>query len=144
MAAFTSQRSIRVISELHPDLAEVHRTVVKWFDHSPYCGARTTAQQMAEFKKGASKIDGINQISKHQIFEGRPLALASDSVPYPLPGNDWENRPLFTAYAYAMLGVGWEKGIELRWGGDWDGDHQWEDQEFHDLPHIELIGNQYL
>lgn len=28
---------------------------------------------------------------------------------------------------------------KLRWGGDWDGDHDFKDSKFIDLPHFELI-----
>jgi peptidoglycan LD-endopeptidase CwlK len=30
-------------------------------------------------------------------------------------------------------------GIEIRWGGDWDGDGDLSDHKFNDLPHFELI-----
>ena len=29
-------------------------------------------------------------------------------------------------------------GLKVRWGGDWDGDFEFKDQNFHDLPHFEL------
>jgi len=29
-------------------------------------------------------------------------------------------------------------GIRLRWGGDWDGDTELDDNKFDDLPHFEL------
>jgi hypothetical protein len=31
-----------------------------------------------------------------------------------------------------------ETGVDIRWGGDWDGDRSLEDQTFHDLPHFEV------
>ena len=28
----------------------------------------------------------------------------------------------------------------VRWGGDWDGDGDWRDERFLDMPHYELVG----
>jgi peptidoglycan L-alanyl-D-glutamate endopeptidase CwlK len=30
-------------------------------------------------------------------------------------------------------------GIKIRWGGDWNGDLQFRDEKFKDLPHFELV-----
>ncbi len=37
-----------------------------------------------------------------------------------------------------MLAAAHDLGIELRWGGDWDRDAEFDDQTFNDLPHFEL------
>jgi hypothetical protein len=37
-----------------------------------------------------------------------------------------------------VLGYAEELNVEIRWGGDWDGDRKLEDQTFHDLPHFEI------
>jgi peptidoglycan L-alanyl-D-glutamate endopeptidase CwlK len=31
-----------------------------------------------------------------------------------------------------------EEGVNVRWGGDWDGDRDIDDQTFDDLPHFEF------
>ena len=137
MPAFTSSRSKRVLSELSPGLVAVNESAIKHIDYSLICGARTTSEQQKLFADGKSKLDGIIKISKHQIYPGRLKAKAQDFIPAPF--TTWDDRPLFTAYAYFIIGIGYEKGIELRWGGDWDGDFRWTDQTFHDLPHLEEV-----
>jgi hypothetical protein len=41
--------------------------------------------------------------------------------------------------AYTFIGIGLVKGINLRWGGDWDRDSDLKDQTFNDLGHIEVV-----
>ena len=40
-----------------------------------------------------------------------------------------------------MLGTARGLFIPLRWGGDWDMDHNFKDQKFDDLCHFELYGD---
>ena len=37
-----------------------------------------------------------------------------------------------------VTGLAKQKGIPLRWGGDWDGDNNFKDNRFDDLVHFEL------
>ena len=135
MPAFTSGRSLRVRGELSANLGIVVDTAIKHIDFSLISGARDTEQQQRLFHEHRSTLDGINKISKHQISDAEPLARAFDFIPAPF--TSWDDRPIFTLYAGFFLGIGWEKGVELTWGGDWDGDFRWTDQNFHDLPHME-------
>ena len=138
MPAFTSERSIRVLGELCPELQVVCRKAIQHIDFSLIDGSRTTQQQQKLFDDGRSKLDGVTKISKHQVFPERPKAFAFDFIPAPF--TTWQDRPLFTAYAYFIIGIGYEMGIELLTGMDWDGDFRWRDQSFHDFPHIEMVG----
>ena len=38
-----------------------------------------------------------------------------------------------------IKGIAKEKGIKIRWGGDWDSDGEVLDQTFMDLVHIEVL-----
>ena len=38
------------------------------------------------------------------------------------------------AFAFSVM-----MDVTLRWGGDWDGDRDFKDQRFIDLPHFELV-----
>jgi len=134
MAEFSSERSQRVRGELTDGLVAVVDKAIVHVDFSLICGLRTLEGQQHEFALKHTHLDGIIHKSKHQTV---PKARAFDFVPYPLPDNDWMNRPLFTHYAGFFIGIAWEKGIELTWGGDWDNDFRWRDQHFHDFPHIE-------
>ena len=139
MPEFTNSRSLRVLDEIALPLRVVCLEAIKHIDFSLISGKRTTAEQQAMYAAGNSKLDGITGISKHQTFPGRSKSLAFDFLPVPLPDNDWNNPRLFTAYAFFFIGIGAEKGIELRSGLDWDGDFQWRDQTFMDGPHIEMV-----
>jgi hypothetical protein len=45
----------------------------------------------------------------------------------------------FARVAGVMLACAGARGYVVRWGGDWDNDGDLMDQEFHDLPHFELV-----
>ena len=47
----------------------------------------------------------------------------------------------FVYFAGYVKRVADDLGIAIRWGGDWDGDGDFSDQTFHDLPHFELVQN---
>lgn len=54
-------------------------------------------------------------------------------------GNSVEQRLFYTLFAGEVIGIGKMLGYEIRWGGDWDGDFELNDQKFHDLCHYEVI-----
>lgn len=152
MPEFNSARSARVIQELVLPLKVVLLVAIKHIDFSLVQGARPLGEQVRLFDNGQSELDGITQISKHQVWtseelpngytEARPKAWAVDILPapYTLHGiKAYDDRPRFTQYAGFILGIGANMGIELRWGGDWNGDFSYHDQKFHDLPHLELV-----
>ena len=132
----TCQRPIRVVM----------RRVIERVDFSVLCGARTLEEQQGHFNADPprSTLDGIIKISKHQIGleANRELSAAIDVVPYPveLHGVEaWDDNVRFALFAGEVLATGWELGVELRWGGDWDGDGSAANQNFHDWPHFELV-----
>jgi len=138
MPSFTSKRSIHVRSELARPLQVVVDEAIKHIDFSLIDGKRTDEHQQELFFASPPKttLDGIIKRSKHQgVLDAGP-AFAFDFIPAPF--TTWDDRPLFTAYAHFMIGIAVVKGIELRWGGDWDKDFCWRDQTFHDLPHMEI------
>lgn len=124
-----SQRSLANLAEAHPALQAVFNEVIEHFDHAVIEGHRGRAAQDAAYHAGRSKLKYPK--SKHN----RKPALAVDACPWPL---DWEDQRRFFLFAGFVLGVAKSMGVELRWGGDWDGDGTWRDQSFHDLPHFEL------
>lgn len=107
-------------------------------------GARTAAQQAENVRNGVSKtLD-----SKHVTSAAFPLVRAVDVAPYPVV---WPTAEMTRAqYAHAVgrfyhFGCFVQlraraMGIALRWGADWDGDKDFFEQTFDDLPHFELVG----
>jgi peptidoglycan L-alanyl-D-glutamate endopeptidase CwlK len=37
-----------------------------------------------------------------------------------------------------VLGIAKMMGLDIRWGGDWNGDFNLQNQNFYDLPHYEV------
>jgi len=126
----------------HRDLQAICNEVIRYIDFSVLEGARSLETQQKYFRDGKTKIDGINKISKHQHFP----SMAVDIAPYPI---DFRNGSKSKARFYFLAGMMYQasedlyrKGLishKLRWGGDWDGDKEFYDQSFDDLPHFELV-----
>lgn len=118
------------LRQAHPDLQLLFEKVVEKYDCSVICGHRDEMTQNDLFEQGMSKLQWPD--SKHNKMP----SLAVDVVPYPV---DWKDKARFYHFAGYVFGVARSMGIKLRWGGDWDGDLSFSDQNFHDLPHFELV-----
>lgn len=159
-------RSTTEVNSMHRDLQIISREVVKIFDISALQGHRPVAEQWELFLKGrklkhpgmdvnnpdsweeddprkvVTKIDGRKKKGQHNYEP----SMAGDFAPYPI---DFRNQEKQKARFYYMAGIFeavterlFEEGKithKIRWGGDWDFDHDFEDQSFDDLPHIELL-----
>ena len=127
-----SKQSEDKLNTCHKDIQRVMREVIKQYDFTVLEGTRTQEQQMKYFAEGKSKLDGVNQKSKHQ---SNP-SMAIDIAPYPI---DWNNAKRFYYLAGLVLATAKAIGVQMRWGGDWDADGDFADQTFNDYPHFELI-----
>jgi peptidoglycan L-alanyl-D-glutamate endopeptidase CwlK len=125
-----SERSLRNLEECHPDLQEIFLELINHFDCAVIEGFRGEYEQNKAFFEGKSKLKYPE--SKHNQ---RP-SLAIDVVPWPI---DWKDRERFVYMAGMVKGIAFSNHINIRWGGDWDGDNDLFDQTFFDLPHFELI-----
>lgn len=120
-------------------LQRVFNIVIKAIDVTILCGIRPDEEQFKAFSEGRSKLDGVKDRSKHQADHTK-LSSAVDVGPYPV---DWNvsKRSVLKRWYYLggfAMGVAFVLGIKLRWGGDWDRDADFDDQNFNDLPHFEL------
>jgi len=130
-----SNRSKTRLESCHPDLVRLFNEVVRHYDCTVLEGQRTLDRQKELVRQGKSKT----LKSKHLV---EPLSHAVDVVPYPI---EWNRRgqERMRHFAGFVFGVAAQIGVNLRWGGDWDGD-VWakadglRDQNFMDLPHYEL------
>jgi len=95
-------------------------------------GHRDQATQDEMVRQGRSQLAWPN--SKHNTKPSR----AVDVAPF-FAGIPWEDQRAFDHFAGIVMGVAADEGVALRWGGDWDGDFDFKDQEFMDLGHFELI-----
>lgn len=133
-----SKKSRKQLNSCHPDLRLIFETVLPLFDHSVIEGHRPRARQKELFDQGKSKIDGFTRKGKHNYFP----SMAVDVAPWPV---DWQDRERFFYLAgivkavSEMLYTMGQISHHVRWGGDWDGDTDFDDQTFDDLVHFELI-----
>lgn len=139
MPAF-SGRSIRVLNTVRSDLQDLMREVVKHFDCTilPDGGIRTPQKQAELLAAGATKT----LHSKHLTGE------AVDVAPWPLKWPDeegiskkerHERYKVWYAFCGFVKATAVQMGINVRGGFDWDSDWMFTDQQFHDLPHWELM-----
>ena len=128
MPKFSDSSLVR-LKTCHPDIQKVFTEVIKYVDCTITCGTRNEADQTEAFRTGKSKVKFPN--SKHNASP----STAIDVVPYPV---DWNDTKRFYYFVGFVLGIARSLGVELRTGGDWDGDFDIKDQNFFDLPHFEL------
>jgi peptidoglycan L-alanyl-D-glutamate endopeptidase CwlK len=127
-----SERSKKNLSECHPDLQAVAVEAIKIIDFAVLEGHRPREEQEKAFHKGLSKVQWPE--SNHN----KKPSEAMDIAPYPI---DWNNKERFYYLAGIIMGIAHAKGIELRYGGDWDRDGDITDQNFMDLVHFERVFN---
>lgn len=125
-----SRTSRKKLESCDPRLQKIFNEVIRHWDCTILEGTRTKEVQDEYYRTGKSKLKYPN--SKHN---GNP-SKAIDAVPYPI---DWSDIERFRAFGGFVLGVAATLGIKLRWGGDWDGDKNFKDQSFIDMPHFELV-----
>lgn len=122
-------------------LQDLFNEVINHADCTVTAGHRGQQEQEEAYRTGRSKVRWPN--SKHNSVP----SLAADVVPYPI---EWPNpnmgreeyaRSLGRWYMFVGLvrGIAAKQGIKVRCGADWDGDFDVKDQNFHDLPHFEIV-----
>ncbi|MEE9614861.1 MAG: M15 family metallopeptidase [Thermodesulfobacteriota bacterium] len=120
------------LATVHPDLQGLLNEVIKRYDCAVICGHRTEAEQERAFHEGRSKV------SWPESWHNQSPSLAVDVIPYPV---DWQDMRRFYHFGGYVRSVADRLGVKIRWGGDWDGDFSFKDQNFHDLPHFELVND---
>jgi len=138
-------KSKRQLATCHVDLRTILNEAIKHVDFSVVEGVRSPERQQQLFAEGRTTLDGVTKFSRHQPnIDG--LSEAVDVAPYPIDYSDREKskqRFVFLAgYLKAVADRLLDEGdisFTLRQGVDWDGDGNFADQKFDDLPHNELI-----
>lgn len=145
-------RSSKRLETCTEDLITVFYDVVKVYDCTVLCGARGEFAQNEAFASGRSNVQWPD--STHNV-EPPEQSDGIDAAPWPIPIDwgriPWKNgtqdqigaaiKELHKFYQFAgyVKGMGQMRGIEIRWGGDWDGDQTFTDQNFDDLVHFEIL-----
>lgn len=108
-------------------------------------------QQNAYFFQGRSKVvwpNGAHNKNPSEAVDAAPY-LPGRGIPWPKPPEDWTDSSQRSAYikdlcqfyhfAGYVEGMAEGGGIKIRFGGDWDRDHDFRDQTFDDLVHFEVV-----
>ena len=126
---YFGRKSKKELATCNDKLRDVFNEVIKHVDCSVLEGHRGEDRQNQLYEEGKTKVYFPN--GRHNSNPSR----AVDVVPYPI---DWDDRERFHLFAGFVLGIAKSKGIDLRWGGDWDRDWTVMDNRFDDFPHFEL------
>lgn len=124
-----SIRSKDNLSTCDKRLQKLFNEVIRHWDCTILQGHRGEFSQNKAFLEGRSKLRYPK--SKHNQNPSK----AVDVAPYPI---DWDDLQRFYMFVGFVRGIAIKMGIKIRVGADWDGDGQWKDQNFHDLPHFEI------
>lgn len=133
MPKFSSSSSGK-LNTCRESLQRLFEEVVKKHDCIILEGHRNEEKQYKLYKAGKSKV----RASKHNHLPSR----AVDVSPYPIPDKwgekDFKEKAKFYYFAGIVMGTAEQLGINIRWGGNWDGDDSFNDQVFDDLVHFEI------
>ena len=126
--------SLAQYATLDPRLQTLADEVAEIMDFTIVEGFRGEAAQNEAFRK---------KLSQKRWPDGNHNKLPSkamDVAPYPVDWSDTEKaRQRFCVLAGVFIAVAHRLGIRIRWGGDWDGDLDTRDENFRDLPHVEVL-----
>ncbi|AUH51663.1 peptidase M15 [Chromobacterium sp. ATCC 53434] len=128
MSAFSfSERSLRLMDGVHPDLVKVVRRAMENTpsDFVVLEGVRSPERQQQLFQNGASRTLNSRHLTGHAI----------DLAPWIDQQIPWQDWPAFAALAQTMKLAARELGIPITWGGDW--------KNLKDGPHFELPRESY-
>ncbi len=127
------KRSQKNLESCNPDIQRLFNEVIKHVDCSVICGHRTREDQDKAYHSGNSSKEWPE--STHNQYP----SAAADVIPYPFKPSDWEDTRKLYMFVGVVRGVAATMGIRIRCGADWDGDMEVKDQNFHDLPHFEIL-----
>jgi len=135
MAKF-SQTSFSKLASCHIDLQAIFYEVIKNVDCIVLEGFRGQAAQERDFLEKRTTLEW-----PHGKHNSNP-SNAVDVAPYPINWEDKESFYWFGGYVLATAQMLKDQGkisCSLRWGGDWNGNKDFHDQDFTDLVHFERM-----
>jgi len=138
---FSTNSEHRLIT-CHPYLILLSRAVIQEVDFTVVCGWRGQNAQDTAVETGHSKVTWPSSKHNHMLG-GEPYSLAIDVAPYDHVAKAilWDDVESFALLAGYFKAVAFAKGIELRWGHDWNNNNILSDEagKFIDRPHFELV-----
>jgi peptidoglycan L-alanyl-D-glutamate endopeptidase CwlK len=124
---------LQKLAHVDPRLADIVRELGRYVDGvQVVCGHRGKEDQDKAFAERKSKVKWPK--SKHNSLPARAVDLALVRR----GAIDWNASQDWYYIAGLIRVIASQKGVEVRWGGDWDGDGDFKEEKFKDLPHFEL------
>lgn len=150
MPAYSNASQTR-LEECSRFLKDLFRTVVIKYDCSILTGHRGEVEQNEKFAQKLSKVrwpDGKHNKIPSEAADVGPY-IPGRNIPWPKTPDDWNDNTQrnnyikdmmqFAHFAGYVQGTANSMGREIRWGGDWDRDHDLRDNKFDDLVHFEEV-----
>lgn len=135
MALIFGKRSIKSLNSSHPDLTVVMKQALS-FEVMDFCvieGHRNEKRQNWLFEMNKSQ-----KRFPHSKHNKKP-SEAVDIAPWVNGKISWY-APYFHVLSGVILAAAKLRGVEIRWGGNWNRDLEpLTDQTFQDLGHFEVI-----
>ena len=131
-----SVASLRALNTCDERLIRIVHIVRTYMDICVVSGHRSQPLQDSYYARGLSKAPW--PLSKHNVLPSR----AVDRAPYHdriLPINYYD-IDRFCVLAGLFLATAAQLNINIRWGGDWDGDTFTQDEKLRDYGHFEIEG----
>ena len=121
-----SERSLRKLEGVHPDLVKVVKRAIEIteIDFAVTEGLRTKQRQEELVKAGASKTMKSRHLTGHAVDLA---AVIGSEIRW-----DW---PLYQKIANAVKKAAYELDVPIEWGGEW--------KTFRDGPHFQLAWEEY-
>lgn len=125
-----SKKSLTILDKADIRLQKLCEELIKYIDFKVVCSYRNRDEQTAAYNTGKSKLAWPR--SKHNSLPSKAI----DIYPYPI---DVDNRDRFIFLMGAVMIVAKQLNLNIRFGCDWNGNHDPADERFSDLPHLELV-----
>lgn len=131
MPSFGSKSRAK-LENLHPDMVRVVNRAITIYDFTIGQTTRTEEQHEDYIDRGTTTVPYFK--TRHKPNKDG-LSEAVDIIPWPI---DWKDLNRFHFLAGAMFMAAAIENVEIVWGGDWNSNKDFTDQDFNDLPHFEL------
>lgn len=126
------KQSTKRLNTLCLPLQHILNMAIKEYDFTILEGHRDKETQNRYYDEKKSKLKFPD--SKHNSYP----SYAVDIAPYPII---WDDRERFVYLAGLIKGIAHTLGYRVRWGGDFNMNNNFKDQEFQDLVHFEIMEN---
>lgn len=135
-----SDKSIERLSTCRPALQTLFREVIRHVDCGIIEGHRGEEAQTRAYNEGKSKLPWPK--GPHNTLPSNAVDVALWPLCWPNPKSKTYLKDLARWYWFGgfVQAVAADLGIPLVWGGDWNNNHIFIDQNFDDLPHFEIKG----